>query len=110
MLRIRPEHGFDLLRAHRRAHEVALDLVAAELLQQVHLLVVLHAFGDHLESEGVGERDDHRDDVAWITGIAHAHDEAAIYLQRVDRKAREVAERAVTGAEIIHRHFDAGAA
>src|SRR5581483_5581878 len=107
---VRAKERLDLVRGHRHADVVALDLIAAELLQEMHLLVVLDALGDHFQAEGVRERDDHRDDVARIAGVAHAHDEAAVDLQDVDRQARQVAERAVAGAEVVHRHLDAGAA
>src|SRR5205085_12345020 len=90
--------------------EVALDLVTAKLLQQMHLRVVLDALGDDFQAERVGERNDHGDDIARITGIAHAYDEAAVDLEDIDRQPRQVAERAITRAEIVHRDFDAGAA
>jgi len=53
------------------------------------LLVVLYAFGYYFEPQGMRERHDHRHDVARVAGIAHAHHEAAVDLEDVDREARE---------------------
>src|SRR5688572_33309659 len=90
---LRRKHLVHVLGRHRATDEEALDLVAAELAQQPHLLIVFDALGHDAQAERVRERDDHRHDVAWIAGVAHAHDEAAIDLQGVDGKAREVGER-----------------
>src|SRR3954468_4662930 len=49
---VRAQHLRNLRRGQRRARVEALDLVAAELLQEPYLGVLLHAFGDDLEAQG----------------------------------------------------------
>src|SRR6185369_7990812 len=47
-----------LFRRDRPAEQVTLHLVALVRLEELELLLVLHAFGDHLEVQAVAERDD----------------------------------------------------
>src|SRR5689334_5675803 len=50
------QHRLDALRRHRRAEQVSLPLVAAQQAQELRLLLALHALGDHLQAQGLGER------------------------------------------------------
>src|SRR5512146_2562404 len=85
------EERLDLRGRHRRAEEESLHLVAAPRGEERELRIGLDAFGEHLEVEAVGERDDRfRDREASRVGRDLPH-EREVDLQAVDREALEVA-------------------
>src|SRR2546428_603264 len=77
------------------------------LEQELGLRAGLHAFGNHFETEVVRHRDQrpHNGGVAGVVGdLGH---EAAVDLDPRQRKACEIAQRGITGAEVIERQHDA---
>src|SRR5262249_53150123 len=81
--------------------QIALREGTAEIAQQRRLFDRLDALGDETQAEIYGEAGDRAHDraVAEIGGdVAH---EAAIDLERVERRRRERVERRVAGAEVV---------
>jgi len=87
------EQLFTLGPRERRVEELALELVAAPVLEELALLVALDAFGHHLDPQAVSERE-HRggDRGGGAVGGQIAH-EVAIELDLVDLKVAQIAER-----------------
>src|SRR3954468_17604668 len=83
----------ELLQRHRAGEEVSLRALAAELAQEVRLLRVLHAFGDHVDAQALAEQEDALDDLDLPLVADHGADEGAVDLQRVDGQLVQVAER-----------------
>ena len=79
----------------------------AELLQDGCRLLIVDPFGDGLQPEGAGERNERFDEypVGWIGG--QVLDERAVDLDLVDGKRAQVAERRIAGAEVVDRHLAA---
>src|SRR6267143_4569690 len=88
---------------HRLAEEVALHFVATQQAQDLGLLLRLHALGDHLQAQRVGKRDDRRDKSHGVGIVVHLDDEGSIDLQRLHRQLRQIAERGITGTEVVDR-------
>ena len=85
----------------RRAEQEALHLGAALGPQLRELLHGLDALGGNANAEFAREVDRGPDDgqrIAFLPKVAH---EGFVDLQLVERKASEVAERRVAGAEIV---------
>jgi hypothetical protein len=102
----------ELRDVHRTPQEVALGLLAAELVELGELLTGLDPLGDRGEAEGVGEIDDAGDDGA-ITAVAPVVDgldeprhERAVDLERVDGELLQVGQRGVARPEVVHRDRD----
>ncbi len=92
------------LSGSRAAEDVTLDLAAAELPDQVEIVVRLHALGGRIHAKRLGERDDGADDRAVaVRGRRGAANEALVDLDLVERRFLQIAERAVAGAEIVER-------
>src|SRR5687768_5906487 len=89
------------------ADQIALDLVAAFGTQHFELLGRLHAFGEHRDAEAAAEADDRADDRSRLGVVDHVLNEAAVDLDLVEREHPEIAQRRITGAEIVHRDADA---
>src|SRR6266852_908368 len=102
-------HPRDLIRGRRPAEEISLAEVAIALAQKLHLLRIFHALGDHLESEGVGHRDDGGDD-RRIAAVRDAGQKTPVDLQRVHRKLLEISERRIPDPEIVDRYAHAAGA
>ena len=65
------------------------------------------AFGDDVQIESFGERDDRADDFAVFRAVFHRADERAIDLERIDRKTMQVAQAGITCSEIVDRNLKA---
>jgi hypothetical protein len=82
---------------------IALRVIASGAREGVERLLVLHAFGDDLEAEGMRELDGRADD-RGAAGIGRdVRDEGAVDLELVDREVAEVGEGAVAGAVVVDR-------
>src|ERR1700677_3480241 len=92
---------------HRLTEEISLHRPGAQRPQNAHLVVCFHAFDDAAQLEVAAHFDHPFDDGA--TGIVRFDilDEAAVDLDLVDRKAADVAQTRIPGAEIIERNTDA---
>src|ERR1700737_574243 len=97
---------FDLGRGSCRAEQEALHLVATFGAQPVELVHGFDAFrrGRDVEAAAkAGDRPHDRNAIGTIRQILH---ERAIDLDLVERKAPEIAEAGISGAEIIHGNAD----
>src|SRR5712664_928067 len=103
----RAQERLELQGLDRTAEVIALRVGAAHLAQQIELLLGLHALGHHLHVQAVGEREDGVDDLQPVVGGAHALDEAAVDLERIDGELVQVAEGAVPGPEVVQIDADA---
>ena len=92
---------------HRPAEQVALHFIAPRLAQEVELLGGLDAFGHHAQVQLVAERDDRLHDHGVVGIGGQIDDERTVDLELVDRKALQVAEARIAGAEIIDRDLHA---
>ena len=61
----------------------------------------LDALGDHVDAQPLGHGEDPGDDRGVVVRRREAGDERPVHLEDVDREALEVAERRVTGAEVV---------
>jgi len=82
---------------------VSLRQVAAERPQTVQLLLGLDPLGHDLEPQAVGQRDGAGDDRRVAVVVSEAGDERAVDLEHVQGKIVQIAERRITGAEIVNR-------
>src|SRR5690606_32343777 len=89
------DQGGGLVRRHRSAEVEALRLVAAQVAEEAQLALVLHALGDHLQAEVVGQGDDGADDGGVMLVAADTADETGVDLELVDRQPRQVGQRRV---------------
>ena len=96
-----PRH--ELLGRDRPAEQVALRLVAAVLPQHRLGIGALHALGDGPQPEAPAELDERPHDDGVLVVHGHRHDERLVDLQLGDRKAAQVGERGVAGAEVVDR-------
>src|ERR1041385_7450189 len=89
------------------AEEVALDLVAAEQLQEPQLIFCLDAFGNHFQTQVVGERDDGHHELSVVRVARCFHHKRSINLERIDRQSLQRGQRREAGAEVVDRDVDA---
>ncbi len=95
--------------AQRAGKIISLAKLAAEFPKLGELAGRLHAFGDHVETEALGEGDDRPHDLRVLAAGADPGDEGAVDLERVEGELMEVAERRVALAEIVEGELDARA-
>src|SRR5438105_15801035 len=81
--------------------EEPLNETAPEPVQGGRLGGRLDALGDHLDAEISSEQQDGLDDPPVLLVRAHRPDEARIDLEKVDREPVQIAERAVSGPEVV---------
>ena len=79
---------------------------AAQLIELDRVRIGLGAFGDHVHAEVVGERDDRFQDHR-AGAAAGGADEGLVDLDGVERKALQIGQRGMAGAEIVQRQADA---
>ena len=91
----------------RRAEQKTLHLVAAFGAQPVELVHGLHAFGRRGDVEAAAEAGDRAHDRHAVGALRQILDERAVDLDLVERKAAEIAQAGIAGAEIVHRNADA---
>eukprot|EP01136_Pigoraptor_vietnamica_P033089 Opistho-1_new@95611 len=90
-----------------RREQEALDLVAAGALQEIALRHRLHTLGDHAQPQRTRHLDHRLRDAGIALVTRQALDEAAVDLELLDRKALQVAEARIAGAEIVDRELHA---
>ncbi len=78
---------------NRAAEQIALIIVAAELLELVKLLDCLHPFGDCFHAQVVGHRDHGAHQILVIVALAHLVQKSAVNFKHADRKILEVGQR-----------------
>ena len=88
---------------------MALHFGAAKLTQRIQLLVRFHTFGSCCDPARIGYPDHRLHDGKRILILSNLFGKAAINLDLINRKALQIGERGVAGAEIVHRdpHADA---
>ena len=79
----------------------ALDLVAAGLAQQVHLLEGIDPFGDHLQAQLVGERAGAAHQSTHVRVHLDVANQGAVELQHVERQVDEAAQGGEARAEVV---------
>src|SRR4051812_1779594 len=94
------ERGGDLARL-RPGEVEALPEVAAERPQFGELQRRLDALGRHRQAERVTQSHDRGDDRGVVGIVTEAVDEGAVDLEGVDRQRLQVAERRMSGAEVV---------
>src|SRR4051794_3826399 len=77
------EQAVELGDGKRTAAQEALELVAAEFLENRELRRVLDALGDDFQLEAVGEGDDRLHDQRIVAAVREVADERAVDLERV---------------------------
>lgn len=76
----RAQHTGDLVDGQRFAKEITLYAVAVLGAQKAQLLGRFNAFGNHVEAEPAGKRDDGADDGVVVSVYRQVFDEGAIDL------------------------------
>src|SRR5205085_9123043 len=92
----------DLARGLRPAEVVALPFDTTQRSQLLRLLLGLDAFGGRLHPQAGAEADDRLHDRQAVLTLRKVADERLVDLDLVEREAAEIAERGVSGAEIVH--------
>src|SRR5689334_15831795 len=87
----------------RLADQITLHRVATLLCQEAELLLGFHALSDDRHLQAVTEIDDSADDRRRLGVAAEIDDEGAVYLDLVEGKRLQVAQRGIAAAEIVHR-------
>ena len=102
------EIGDEFLREWQGAGEkVTLKLIAALRPQQLELPLTLDALGDDTEPQTLPKRDHRTRNRHAIRLAVTLHDEGTVNFQDVERKAFQVSQRGIAGAEIIEREAHA---
>ena len=98
-----PGERLRLAGRHRHRQHVALAELAPHGGQQVPLDLAFDPLGDDFEPEGAGQLDDALGEGQALPGDSDPVHEGLVHLQHVDRQLPQVAERGVSGAEIVDR-------
>ena len=93
----------------RPAEIVSLNIIAAMLLQIVHLNLVLHSLGHDLELQFVSQLDDIPGDQNLFPGIGNRAYEGNVDLDAGDIQPHEPGKRGIAGSEIIQGDAEAQA-
>src|SRR3990170_2550855 len=104
---LRPEQSDDLGVGPRAAEQKALPLVAAFGAQTAQFGFGLDAFGGNRHAETDAEADDRTNDRLRVEVGSEASHERLVDLDLVERKAPEIAQAGIAGAEIVHRNAHA---
>ena len=88
------------------AEEIALHGIAALRSQKIELLLGFDAFGHDPEMQATGHGDDGGDDGRVVLVYRDISHESLVDLDDVDGQALEIAQRGITGAEIIDGNAD----
>ena len=88
----------------------ALELGAADLPQELHLVLPLHALADGVQAQADGHLHQLRqDDLALFLVVKLLH-EAHVELDQVHLQALQHVQRGIAAAEVVHPHGEAQAA
>ena len=90
----------------RRAEEVALCLAAVCRAQPLQLILGLHPLCERNHPKGGAEIGYRGHDRVAVTALAQALDKGAVYFDLAERKAPQIVERRIAGAEIVHGDAD----
>ena len=101
------EESRGLLSVQGWGEVVALAIGACYGLEIRQLLRRFHAFGNHFQTQIVGESDDGTDDFAALRIRTNTAYEGAVNLQHVERIAVQVAEGRIPRAKIVQTEFEA---
>ena len=82
---------------------MALNDVAFHRSKQCQLLFGFDTFGNHLQTDGLGQPDDRADDSLALPALGNAADKAAIDLQLMHREAFQVRQAGVPHPEVVQR-------
>ena len=74
------------LKGHRPAEQIALDKVAAELVEKFELLDGFNPLGDYLQVQGMGHEDNGLNDLHVLAGGRDVLNKSAINFQGVKRQ------------------------
>ncbi|MEO5843041.1 MAG: ABC transporter permease, partial [Acidimicrobiales bacterium] len=105
--RVRHEDRLDVIDRGGAGEVEALHPIAAGDAQDLELANVLHSFGHDLHAQRVREGRDRVDDRRCLVIVLELADERPVDLDRVDGKVAQVADRRVTGAEVVDGDLDA---
>src|SRR5262249_32303319 len=94
------------LERDRRPEQIALHLVTAERREIALLVDRLDTLRRRGHAERAGDADHRLYDDDVLVAFAQIRDERAIDLDLVERKAAQVAQRRVAGAEVVERNAD----
>nr|GEU28461.1 hypothetical protein [Tanacetum cinerariifolium] len=94
-------------RRDRPRDMVALQVVAAHFFKDGGLAGRFHAFGHQFQPQRVAHGDDGVHQAVAALAVLDIHDKRAVDLERVQVELGEVAERGITGAEVVQRHAHA---
>ena len=86
----------------RPGEVIPLHHLAAQILQKLHLLFGLHAFGNNRNPEILRDVDDQRHQQNVFLVMLNIPDKCPVHLQNVDRHGGEHIQGRITGAEIVH--------
>src|SRR5260221_5277151 len=101
----RPEIApLDLLGGHRPAEQITLILVALQLVENLELLLLLHAFGDDADAQAAAHGDDRAHDREALRRRADVAEESAVDLERIDAEMPDVPQRREARAEVVDGH------
>jgi len=92
-----------LFRRQRAAEIISLRFVALVRLQKRQLAAGFDTFGDHAQVQALRHAQDGLDDGGLGRRLGDLPDKGLVDLQRIDRKARQVAEARIAGAKIVDR-------
>ncbi|MCY1187615.1 hypothetical protein D9M73_286140 [compost metagenome] len=74
------------------AEQITLDEIATLLGEELVLLHGFHAFGDHLQVQGMGHDDDGLDNFHVLPAVRHILNEGTIDLQGVQGQTLEIGQ------------------
>jgi hypothetical protein len=98
----------DILDRAGTFEQITLQRRYAGQSQQLILLPRFHTLGRHRDTEIVGKRERRRNDRDVFGALRQILSKRFANLDLVGRKHRQLAQRRVTGAEIVQRDGDAG--
>src|SRR5690606_20872200 len=101
------QHPLELLRRHGPAEQIALELMAAALLQGSLLFRALHTLGQYRQAHALGQQYDHLRNLGAVAVLQYAVHEALVDLQLIQRQPIQIVQRGVAGAEVVQREADA---
>ena len=100
---VREAQLIDLRGRHRRTEQIALHFGAAERAQQFLLLSRLNTLRGRRHVAFRGDIHHRLHDAGRAVRLCDIVDEAAVDLDLVEWKALQIAQRGITGAEIVQR-------
>src|SRR5690606_18008099 len=94
----------------RPAEVIALSDVTAGQLEIDQLLARFHTFGDHFQTQALGQNDGGGDDGVVVVAVGQWRDQCPVDLQLAERQRVQMGKSRIALAEIIEADVHAGAA